>query len=69
MMQRVSRDRRYKLVNNQLTIEARDGEQVYERVLGDANELGEVLDKTFNTMPPAPIDEIFAIINRSVVGE
>jgi N-hydroxyarylamine O-acetyltransferase len=69
MMQRVSRDKRYKLVNNQLTIEARDGEQVYERVLGDANELGEVLDKTFNTMPPAPIDEIFAIINRSVVGE
>jgi N-hydroxyarylamine O-acetyltransferase len=63
MMQRVSSDRRYKLVNSQLTVEDRDGEIVSERVLGDAEEMRKVLDETFNITPPAPIEEVFAIIN------
>jgi N-hydroxyarylamine O-acetyltransferase len=63
MMQRVGSDKRYKLVNSRLTVEARDGELVSKRMLGDADELGEVLDKTFNTTPPAPIEEVFAIIS------
>ena len=63
MVQRVSSERRYKLVNRQLTVEARDGQIVSERMLGDAEELRAVLDETFNITSPAPIEEVFAIIN------
>jgi N-hydroxyarylamine O-acetyltransferase len=63
MMQRVSHDRRYKLVNSQLTVENADGEIVSERMLGTAEELHEVLNNTFNTTPPVPIEEVFALIS------
>jgi N-hydroxyarylamine O-acetyltransferase len=63
MVQRVSSDRRYKLVNRQLTVEARDGQLVSERVLGDAEELHAVLDETFGITSPAPTEDLFAIIS------
>jgi N-hydroxyarylamine O-acetyltransferase len=63
MMERVSSDRRYKLVNRQLTVEARDGEIVSEHMLCDAEEMRGVLDETFSITPPAPIEEVFAIIS------
>jgi N-hydroxyarylamine O-acetyltransferase len=63
VMERVSSDRRYKLVNRQLTIEARDGEIVSERALGSAEELRQVLDENFNATPPAPVEEVFTIIS------
>jgi len=65
VMERVSRGRRYKLVNRHLTIEGRDGEPVSERVLGSAAELQQVLDETFGVTPPASSDEIFAVINAN----
>ncbi len=60
IMERVSSDKRYKLVNRKFMIEARDGEVVLERSIGSADEMLRVLDETFNVTPPAPIDEIFA---------
>ncbi|MES2028405.1 MAG: arylamine N-acetyltransferase [Pseudomonadota bacterium] len=63
VMERVSGDRRTRLVNRHLTVEGRDGEPVSERVLGSAAELQQVLDETFNVAPPASADEIFAIIS------
>lgn len=62
IMERVSGDKRYKLMNRRLTIEARDGQVADERAIGSADELQQVLDETFNVMPPAPVDEIFARI-------
>jgi N-hydroxyarylamine O-acetyltransferase len=62
IMQRLSGDRRYKLVDRQFTIEARDGEVVAERSIESAEELARVLDETFNITPPAPVEEILARI-------
>jgi N-hydroxyarylamine O-acetyltransferase len=59
IMERVSNDKRYKLVNRRFITEARDGESTVERVLDSAVELGHVLDETFNVKPPAPVEEIF----------
>jgi len=60
IMERLTSDKRYKLVNRQLTIEARDGQVASERSIGSAEELHLVLEETFNVTPPAPVDEIFS---------
>ena len=59
IMERVSRDKRYKLMNRRLRIEARDGQVTSERSIGSAEELRQVLDETFNITPPAPVEDIF----------
>jgi N-hydroxyarylamine O-acetyltransferase len=64
VMERVSGDRRTKLINRHLVTEGRDGEQVSERVLGSAGELGQVLDQIFNVTSPVPIEDLFAIVSR-----
>jgi N-hydroxyarylamine O-acetyltransferase len=64
IMERVSSDRRYKLINRRFIIEARDGQVAVERPLGSADELGQVLDETFNVTPPEPVGEIFARIEE-----
>jgi N-hydroxyarylamine O-acetyltransferase len=60
ILERVAGDRRYKLVNQRLTIEARDGELAEERAIGSADDLDRVLEQTFRITPPAPVEEIFA---------
>jgi N-hydroxyarylamine O-acetyltransferase len=65
VMERVSSDRRHKLVNRHLITEGSDGEPVSERVLGSAAELQQVLDETFGVTPPASADEIFALITAN----
>jgi N-hydroxyarylamine O-acetyltransferase len=62
IMERVSSDKRYKLVNRRFAIEARDGQVAVERSIGSADELRQVLDETFNVTPPAPVEEIFTRI-------
>jgi N-hydroxyarylamine O-acetyltransferase len=62
IMERVSSDKRYKLVNRRFTIEARDGRLAVERIIESADELRQVLDEIFNVTPPAPVEEIFARI-------
>jgi N-hydroxyarylamine O-acetyltransferase len=59
VMERVSGDKRYKLVNRNLRIEARDGQVMFERPIGSADELRQVLHETFNVTPPAPVEDIF----------
>jgi N-hydroxyarylamine O-acetyltransferase len=63
ILERVSHDRRYKLVNRRLTIEARDGQHAGERIIDSVDALRDVLDEVFNVMPPAPVEEIFARIS------
>ena len=65
VMERVTGERRFKLVNRHLIIEARDGEQVSTRMLESASELRQVLDETFNVASPVPVEELYAIISRS----
>jgi N-hydroxyarylamine O-acetyltransferase len=60
IMERVSGDKRYKLVNRRLAIEERDGNVVAERPVGSAEELGRILDETFGVVPPVPTEELFA---------
>ena len=59
IMERVSNDRRYKLVDRRLTIEARDGQLAVERLIDSADELGRVIHETFDVRPPVSADEIF----------
>jgi N-hydroxyarylamine O-acetyltransferase len=59
IMERVSSEKRYKLVNRSLRIETRDGQVMSERSVGSAEELRRVLDETFNVTPPAPVEDIF----------
>ena len=59
IMERLSGDRRYRLVDRTLSTEARDGEVISERTLQNANELGEVLRDTFRITPPVAPTEIF----------
>jgi len=59
IMERLAGDRRYKLVDRQLSTEVRDGEVIAERALRSADELSEVLRDTFNVTPPVPAQEIF----------
>jgi N-hydroxyarylamine O-acetyltransferase len=59
ILERLSGNRRYRLVDRMLSTEARDGEIVTERALRSASELSEVLRDTFGITPPAPAEEIF----------
>ncbi len=68
IMERVSNDKRYKLVNRRFTIEARDGQLAVERLIDSADELRQVLDETFNVTPPASVEEIFTLI-RPISGQ
>jgi N-hydroxyarylamine O-acetyltransferase len=61
-MERIVGDRRCKLVNRRLTLEARDGEVAVERVIADAAELDEALRTYFGMEPPAPAEALFARI-------
>lgn len=65
VMERVTGDRRFKLVNRHLIVEARGGEQISTRMLESASELRQVLDETFNVASPVPVEELYAIISRS----
>jgi N-hydroxyarylamine O-acetyltransferase len=62
IMERVGPDKRYKLINRRFLIEARDGEVATEHAIDNAEQLRRILDDTFNVVPPAPADEIFARI-------
>jgi N-hydroxyarylamine O-acetyltransferase len=62
IMERVSSDKRYKLIDRKFAIEARDGQVAAERSIGSADELRQVLNETFNVTPPAPVEEIFTRI-------
>jgi N-hydroxyarylamine O-acetyltransferase len=64
VMERIHNERRIKLVNRRLIVEARDGEPVSEHVIGSAEELRRVLDETFGVTPPVPADDIFAMIGE-----
>ncbi len=53
-------NRRYKLVDNRLIIEARDGVMLSEELIHTAQAFGRVLDQTFLITPPVPVQDIFA---------
>lgn len=60
IMERVGKGRRYKLINDRFIVEARDGEVEEERRIASSGELSQVLDETFNIVPPVPAEDIFA---------
>ena len=59
-LERVSNDKRYKLVNRRFMVEARDGRPLEEHAVGTAEELRRALDETFNVTPPVPVEQVFA---------
>ena len=59
-MERVSDDKRYKLVNRKFAIEARDGQRLDERTLGTAAEWQKTFEETFNVVPPVPAEQVFS---------
>jgi N-hydroxyarylamine O-acetyltransferase len=61
-MERVSSDKRYKLINRRFAIEAHDGQVAVEHSIGSAEELRQVLDESSNVTPPTPVEEIFTRI-------
>ena len=66
IMERVSGDRRYQLVNRRFRVEARD-EVILERSIDNPEELHRVVDETFNVTPPVPIEEIFTRIEKTAL--
>lgn len=62
MLERIVGDRRCKLINRRLVLEARDGEVAAEREIADAADLAEALRTQFGLEPPAPAEEILARI-------
>ena len=60
IVERVGRDRRYKLANRRFVIEARDGKPLGQRVLETSGKLQQVLANTFNVVPPEPCEMLFA---------
>jgi N-hydroxyarylamine O-acetyltransferase len=63
IMERLSRDKRYKLINRRFVTEARDGAVAEEREIGSPDELERILNTVFNVVPPAPLDTVFARIS------
>ncbi|MDN4986448.1 arylamine N-acetyltransferase [Bradyrhizobium arachidis] len=62
ILERVDADKRYKLANRRLTIEAREGEVRHELTIDSAHDLGQVLQETFNVELPGPTDDVFGRI-------
>jgi N-hydroxyarylamine O-acetyltransferase len=67
IMERLTGDARFNLLNTQLTERWRDG-RVVERALSSADELAEVLDKVFDIEPPVTANDLFAKVSGSAVG-
>jgi N-hydroxyarylamine O-acetyltransferase len=59
IMERLSRDKRYKMNNRTFLIEAREGEVVSQHELASADALRQVIDEIFRIVLPAPVEEIF----------
>ncbi len=59
LMERVTRDARYKLINRRFAVEKRDGEIAEERMIGGPEDLGRIVEDVFRIAPPAPLAEIF----------
>lgn len=59
IMERLSSNKRYKLINRTFLIEARDGEVVAEHPITTPDELRQIIDESFNMTLPAPAEEIF----------
>ncbi|RTL64989.1 MAG: arylamine N-acetyltransferase [Hyphomicrobiales bacterium] len=62
--ERVAGDKRYKLANTRLRIEARDGEVTSERTLETPAELHRTLDDIFGLTAPASAEDLFTRISR-----
>lgn len=62
ILERVNADKRYKLANRRLTIEAREGEVQIERSIDSADELHQVLHEIFGVQAPVMIEDVFAKI-------
>ncbi|HLJ00624.1 MAG TPA: arylamine N-acetyltransferase, partial [Bradyrhizobium sp.] len=62
ILERLTIDRRHRLVDLTLSAEARDGEVMAERTLRNADELREVLRDIFRVTPPVSAEEIFGRI-------
>ena len=62
VLERLTRDARYRLVNRRLVIEARDGEVRSERIVESPEALHRVIDELFGLTLPVPADMIWARI-------
>jgi N-hydroxyarylamine O-acetyltransferase len=58
-MERLSADRRYKLVNRKFVVEVRDGEVIAEQTIGSADQLRGIIDEKFHVTVPVPAAELF----------
>ena len=59
IMERLGREKRYKLIDRTFLVEARDGDLVGECPIGSAEELQQIVDETFGVNLPASAEEIF----------
>jgi N-hydroxyarylamine O-acetyltransferase len=62
ILERLTSEVRYKLVNRRLVIEARDGEIRSERIIDSPEALSSVIDELFGVTLPVPAGEVWARI-------
>lgn len=60
IMERLTNEKRYKVINNRFIVESRDGQVAARREIVNASELAQILDETFHVTPPVPVEEIFS---------
>ena len=58
-MERVTADKRHKVINRRYIIESRNGELAEETVIADADSLGRILDEVFGVIPPGSVETLF----------
>ena len=59
IMERVTADKRHKVINRRYIIESRNGELAEETVIADADSLGRILDEVFGVIPPGSVETLF----------
>jgi N-hydroxyarylamine O-acetyltransferase len=64
IMERVSKDKRYKMINRRFAIETRDGELSEDRVIGSPDEFGRVIEEVFRIELPAPAAKLFTRLDN-----
>ena len=63
IMERLTADKRHKLINTRYLVEAREGALAEERQIGSAEELAQVLNTVFGVVAPVSAGELFAKIS------
>lgn len=68
ILERLSADRRHKIIADRYIIEGREGVRLEEHPIEDADQLAWLLDDIFGIAPPVPAADLLALVSRRARG-